>query len=547
MAAPDAFAPLRRAAGRSPALQRLLRRFRPLTAACPDWRWLAGHDWRVPVAVAAKRVLIATGTGSNWPCSAFESLLGVALSLRGADVRFLLCDGVLPACQECDRQWLPEAEFVRRGASPLCGACYRPARAMLAPLGLPILGYSDFLDSGSEPPLGLECALEEHARAGALRYFGRGTLPAGPEAAAILARYRDAATVTASALARLVEEQRPDVAVFHHGIYVPQGVVGSVLRQAGVAVVNWGPAYRKRTVLFSHGDSYHHTMLDEPPDQWADMPWSAARETRLLDYLRSRWTGGNDWISFQAGTAQDAGAVANRLGLDDGRPIIGLLTNVIWDAQLHFRGSAFPSMLDWLFATIEYFLGRPELQLVIRVHPAEVLGTVPSRQRAVEEIAARFGALPPHIRVVGPEDRVSTYALMSLCNAALVYGTKTALELACTGMPVVVAGDAWSRGKGFTADVTGPAEYRAVLDALPFPARLSPERVTAARRYAYHFFFRRMIPVAALEPGHAFGPYAVKVSSLDALRPGADPGLDAICDGILEGAPFVYREPGGGP
>ena len=45
--------------------------------------------------------------------------------------------------------------------------------------------------------------------------------------------------------------------VFHHGIYVPQGIIGDVCREKNIHVINWGPSYRKGTVLFSHNDTYH--------------------------------------------------------------------------------------------------------------------------------------------------------------------------------------------------------------------------------------------------------------------------------------------------
>ncbi len=525
--------------------QRLLRRYRPYSGVRPNWSWLENNpEWIAACqkALGGQRILIATSTGSNWPCSALESLLGVALTLRGAEVRFILCDGVLPACQECDHQWLSTGDFIRKGPqSTLCRSCFDPAYNMLAPLGLPILRYSQFIDKDSALGSDLNADLIEHAHAGVLRYFGRGTLPIGKEGAAILARYQKAARMSALVMNRLLEEQKPDVAVFHHGIYVPQGVVGSLLRAVGVRVVNWGPAYRKGTAIFSHDDSYHHTMIAEEPAQWSGLPWSAREESVVMDYLHSRWTGGNDWINFQGDAEQDSKAIMARLALDSSRPVIGLLTNVIWDAQLHFRQSAFPSMLDWLFASIDYFVSRPDLQLVIRIHPAEVLGSVPSCQRAVDEILNRFGTLPSHIKVIGPEEKISTYSLMTLCDSALVYGTKTALELACTGLQVVVAGEAWSRGKGFTIDVSSPEEYVAVLDTLPLKTALSDEQVMAARKYAYHFFFRRMIPLKALKPLKRLAPYAVNVTSIDELRPGYDQGLDAICDGILAGSPFIFN------
>lgn len=531
---------------KSVVVQQLLRSLRPYSKMRPDWSWLAvssGWSEARRNACGGPRVLIATSTGSNWPCSSVESMLGVALTLRGAEVYFLLCDGILAACQECDHQWVDTGRFVAGGPQiNTCASCFSPASAMLSPIGLPLLRYSQFAPDLSSrlSGRGEDVAMLEHARAGALRYFGRGTLPED-NGETVLGRYLQAAEMTSAVIERVAASIRPDVAVFHHGIYVPQGVVGKVLRNHGVRVVNWGPAYRKSTVLFSHGDSYHHTMVAESPEQWSDLEWSSAEQAQIMRYLDSRWTGSNDWISFQAGAELDDNKIAERLGLDRSRPIIGLLTNVIWDAQLHFRQSAFSSMLEWMFASISYFIERPDLQLVIRVHPAEVMGSVPSRQRAADEIARRFGKLPGHIKIVGPEEKISTYSLMALCDSALVYGTKTALELACSGLPVVVAGEAWCRGKGFTIDVSSPDEYLQVLHSLPLKNRLTSQQVDEARKYAFHFFFRRMIPLRNLTPMKRFGPYSVNVSNLDELRPGRDPGLDVVCNGILDGCEFVFR------
>jgi len=525
--------------------QRLLRSLRPHTGIRPNWSWLNDlTEWKTVLkrSSSGPTVLVATSTGANWPCSGLESVLGVALTLRGAKVRFLLCDGVLPACQECDSQWLSEKRFVTmRVNSEICRSCYKPARYMLQPLELPLVYYSQYMNPDETlRAIPDSPAFAKHSLAGALRFYGRGTLPDGLGAERVLDRYLNAARITSSVLNRLILDNKPDIAVFHHGIYVPQGIVGEVCREAGVRVVNWGPAYRKCTVLFSHADTYHYTMIDEPAEYWNDLAWSEDKEQAIMGYLHSRWTGGNDWISFQSAAELDSSRIADWLGLERGKPIVGLLTNVIWDAQLHFRQSAFPSMLEWLFASIDYFISRPDMQWVIRVHPAEVKGTVPSRQKVADEIAVRYGSLPDHIKLVLPEDKISTYALMSLCDSALVFGTKTALELACTGLPVVVAGEAWCRGKGFTIDVSDPDQYRQVLESLPLARRLPPEQVELARKYAYHFFFRRMIPLKCLAPISRFGPYKVNVTRLEQLMPGADPGLDLICDGILNGKPFIY-------
>ena len=42
------------------------------------------------------------------------------------------------------------------------------------------------------------------------------------------------------------------------------GAVGEVARQERVKVSTWNVAYRKRRFIFSHDDTYHHTLMNEP-------------------------------------------------------------------------------------------------------------------------------------------------------------------------------------------------------------------------------------------------------------------------------------------
>jgi hypothetical protein len=330
--------------------------------------------------------------------------------------------------------------------------------------------------------------------------------------------------------------------VAQHGIYVPQGLLGEVARQEGVRVVNWNVAYRKRRFLFSHGDTYHRTMTSEPTATWEHLALTPELERELLEYLRSRWYGTRDWIWFHERPVADLGEIERRLGIDFTRPCIGMLTNVMWDAQIHYPASAFPGMLDWAVQTIAYFARRPDLQLVIRVHPAEIRGTLPSRQPLVEEIRKAFPVLPPNVFVIPPEANISTYALMLRCDSVVIFGTKTGVELAAEGIPVLVAGEAWIRGKGISMDASSAQDFYRLLDTLPLGKRLDAETVRRARAYAYHFFFRRMIPLEFTEPTDGWLPFRLALRRLTECLPGSSRGLDVICDGILHGSDFVYPE-----
>lgn len=511
--------------------------------------WSASADSRD----LAPRVLIATSMGGYQQGALLESVLAVALTLRGAKVEILLCDEFLPACQLTKIGGNPVEQFLNSPKQARCGKCFAYGKELFSPLGLPVHRFSSFVtyeQSLEVKKIATEISIDdidnyqwnglaigEHAKAGALRYYASGNLSSEPHAGPVLRRYLESALLTAMVTSNLLEKKTYDVVCFNHGIYVPQGIIGEVCRQKNVAVVNWNPSYRKSTFIFSHGDSYHHTMITEPVEVWENINLTESVEKKTMDYLKSRWHGTEDWIWFHERPESSLNKIASEIGVDFSRPVIGLLTNVMWDAQLHYRSNAFKDMLDWVVQTINYFADRPDLQLLIRVHPAEIRGVVPSRQPIIREIQKVFPHLPSNIFVIPPESQVSTYAAMQECDSVLIYNTKTGIEISSLGIPVIVAGEAWIRNKGFSLDATSPAEYFQILDRLPLKKRMDEVALERARKYAYHFFFRRMIQLSFFEE-----QLKVSIQSMEELLPGRSKGLDIICEGILNGAPFIYPD-----
>ena len=533
----------------------------------PDWAALTADSqaWSQRRPGRRGRVLMATNIGGHGPATLLGSTLAAALALRGAEVEIVLCDAALPACLRAEYSDLPDDTILpeRRLPSTFCPSCMQRGRAMFEPLGLKIHYLSEMVTDAERAEAraiadsiaaadiedyawrGLR--IGEHARAGALRYYTRGDLEAEPMGETVLRRYLEASILSAAGYLRLLTDNSYDVAVFHHGLYVPQGPVGEVCRSLGVRVANWVVAYRNNSFILSHEDTYHHTLMTEPVSAWEDMAWGERQRTDIAAYLKSRWHGGRDWIGFHERPEEDIGGFVRSIGLDPEKPVIGMLSNVVWDAQLHYPANAFPSLIDWAVRTIDYFAGRPDLQLLLRVHPGEIRGTAPSRQPLLDEIRKRIPVLPPNVFVIPPESPVSTYAAMALCDSVLIYATKMGVELTSVGIPVIVAGEAWIKNKGLTYDATGPAQYFEVLDQLPLGRRLTPDVVDRALKYAYHFFFRRMIPLPFLKKVDSNLFFTVDIQSVDELAQGRSAALDVVCDAILDGRPFIYPAESLGP
>ena len=536
------------------------------TSAYIDWEDVLSSDkelWEDSKRRAEEgpRVLLPSSIGSHRSVVTLDGLLAVALTLKGAKVEFLLCDGQLPGCEvdiyETNIHDLDK--FSQEGNSKsLCKDCFKKGYDTYLGLGLTVHRYSDFL-SEEEIKKSKEMAAElkreeirsylcdgirvgEQSYAGVMRFLIKGSVDETPAMDKVLRRYVEGGIRTKWVLDKVLEKNDYTSISFHHGIYVPQGVIGEVARKANVPVVNWSVAYKSQCFIFSHDNHYHLTKLLEPVSKWENIHWTEERANRIKDYLKSRINGSRDWVKYNENPRENKSEVEKELGVDFSKPCVALLTNVTWDAQIVYPSKAFPDMLEWIYETIEYFSTRKELQLIIRVHPAEIRGTMLSRENAKNKIRERFEKIPDNVFIIGPESTISTYMLTDICNATLIYGTKTGVEIAAVGSQVIVAGEAWIKNKGISIDVSTREMYLEELDKLPYLEAMDSKKVERALKYAYDYFFRTIIKINSITPFMDKPGYTVEKLNLKGIEQGSDPGLDAVCRGILEKADFRYDE-----
>lgn len=526
----------------------------------PDWqRLLVGHEaeWKAALSSArGPRIAIASSLGLNSTVNTIDGLIAIALTLRGAQVELVFCDGVLPACQVIEHTLVPSVGRIAAHGphADFCEACIRAGERTYAPTGLKVRRLSAQLtptdhataeEFGRNGPMEGEqwASIEEHAKAGALRFFGRAELGADAHSGEIHRRYRQAAYLTWRAAEALFAPGQYDCVLAHHGIYVPQGQIADVARRSGTRLVTWHTAYRRGRVIFQHRDTYHREMIREPISAWGQRALSPEEDEALELYLKSRETGAQDWVSFQRQAPGSQGALYAELNLHASKPVYLAAANVAWDARLHYPGSAYGHMIDWAVDTVRWFAGQPDKQLVVRCHPGEVMSSPRAQDRLDHALKATFPQMPANVRIVTPEMETNTYALARIAAGTLIYNTKMGVELAARGLPVVVAGDAWIRGKGFSADASDPASYRALLELPDTFKPLDTQQIDLARRYAFHFFFRRCLEISALNQASGWPLTRLREDAVSRAMPGHDAGIDTICRGILEGTPFEAADP----
>src|SRR5262249_46386450 len=98
----------------------------------------------------------------------------------------------------------------------------------------------------------------------------------------------------------------------------------------------------------------------------------------------------------------------------------------------------FPKQIDWIRALLRFVASRPDLFLLIRVHPREF----PNKREGVLSqnaglLAKTLETLPPNSRVNWPADQVSLYDLANYTDVVLNSWSSAGKEMALLGIPVV--------------------------------------------------------------------------------------------------------------
>lgn len=471
----------------------------------------------------------------------WEGMMAQALRIRGANVSFLTCGGSLGIC---DRATTYEAPPMP------CNSCRRNVLNTITAHGFPISLMSPTFETveGDWPELDdmdldqLNAVIDSGLPLGKLveipvKWFLLNTTL--EDDALGVGTYREflrSARKVVAGVRQRFSEDRPDVLVMLNGLFFFESLAWAVAKEMGIETVIYERGYIHGTLQFARERPAGFGFVDEAWEDWKDTPISDDERTTLRQYLKDRELGLRaseqywDNVEFKA------------LERTNDRKVMTLFANITWDSAVINRDVAFTSIHDWIFNTIDYFAAHPEHDLVIRLHPAEIkLRDKPTREPIGDAIAGAYPELPPNVRVIPPDDPISSYPLMTDSDAVTVLTSTVGLEAALRGVPVLVTGKTAYRGKGFTHDATDPEQYWNLIDeVLADPEAARPD-LDWVERYGYLFFFRTPFQSPGVtEPV----PGIARIDTdLSRLEPGVQPDLDRICAGILDGGDLFAVPP----
>jgi hypothetical protein len=162
----------------------------------------------------------------------------------------------------------------------------------------------------------------------------------------------------------------------------------------------------------------------------------------------------------------------------------------------------FPDQRSWMAALTRWVGARPDLQLVLRMHPRIAAGNRSASISAeYDQLKEDFSAPPANVAIVWPEDKLSSYNLAEIADAAVVAWSTMGLELARFGVPVVAAfsGIGSFPVRSFIGfEKTADRYFQALESAVGAPASL--DSITEAFRWTYYGFWAPGVDFSDLVP-----------------------------------------------
>lgn len=490
-----------------------------------------------------------------------EGALAHALALRSVKTHTVICDGVFKACMlRTIEVAAPVQCWGEHGSSETklsCTECKAANSSVLNIFGIPYSYIGDYVSEAdrkslfdiarratwdSLDTLSLDnIPLGRKVRASILRYLKGSPLDGNED---VVPEYVFSALICARAAMNCANVFKPTHFFMPTGTYVDWGPALQVAFLKNIPVSGWMSSYLPGSFYFGHvmDDQrlVYNNLSEEAWTKIQSYPLETQQESRLQKFFAKRYT---KHISFdlkkQVQYTGNTNVLKDKLGLTRSTPIWGILAHSNWDLASEGSPMTYPTFTDWILDTVQELIAIPEIDWLIKVHPTEAWD---EQQSGIQKVIDRhFLSLPPHIQIIPADTDMSPLDFLQMIDGGVtVFGT-AGLELALQGKAVILAGEAYYGGKGFTYDGLSRDSYRRLLRQASNLPSLHTDQLLLAKKFAYCHFIQRQIPFPVVyDPESSwwkFQPHKVPL-----LLPGGDPFTDFICDRIIDGQDFIMPE-----
>jgi hypothetical protein len=250
---------------------------------------------------------------------------------------------------------------------------------------------------------------------------------------------------------RILDREQPTRVVVYNTLYSVNAIWRALADQRGIPVyfLHAGPSLKNRlqTIIVGRDSTirWAYRLVEEWP-QFRELPCRAEQLSAVTDHYTELLRGANVF-AYSAPKSKKGEGWRARFEISPHQKIVvaamssydELVAAQAIEEGPDGRDMLFPTQIEWIRALVKWFANRPDLFLLVRVHPREF----PNKREATKSEHARLlerelSSLPPNVRVNWPADGISLYDIAEHASVFLNAWSTAGKEMALLGLPVVV-------------------------------------------------------------------------------------------------------------
>lgn len=303
----------------------------------------------------------------------------------------------------------------------------------------------------------------------------------------LLEKYTRAVVTCYRAISRYLDSVQPDAVMIFNGFFYQERLMCELAHDRGCRVVaHENSSFRDRKIFSKTG--YVGNWTDPAAENRFRLRARVLTENQR-DMVRAYM---NDVFSGKVNTIGQASAdseeeVRRKLGIKDSQRIALLIGQVPFDVVMVYDLQVFNNMLEFILGTIKVFGDIPDYTLVVRLHPFEETIGGDRTWHQIKNLD-----MPANVRIVHSKE-INTYSIMSIADFGIASTSQAALEMAAMHKPVILVGEAFFGGHGFTCDVSNIDAFESTIKMLCQNPVFTPRMERMLDRFLYHIIFEHQV------------------------------------------------------
>jgi len=458
----------------------------------------------------AKIIIYGLRTYAIYNLAVFEKVLSDTLRYHGANVQNLICDNFLSSC---------DGATLGQSDKKICKTCSNQRAYFKKLYPNDFLCFSQFINNNEQRLIKKATILLDaddlidysflgvnvgrHALNSCNKYFKFGIFdPNDKHHLKVIKHNLFQGMLMVQIAKNLLEQENPTHFITLHGGYSTWGPIAEYLHNKGLAV------YRYEKSGNNMGCFYITKFREDLSDIVAKDLWEILKNEDLSKdqrnvlhrFFQDKKQGiSEEYKLYNAAKRNYSDEKLDELLNSKDRKKFALYPHVIWDKgyldSYDSMGSFFKDDVEWMLATIKFFINRNDSILFIKPHPGERLSQDFTTHGAEKIIMDHFGSLPEHIVMIKGDYPITSFDLMDKGCIGIIFSSTVGLEHSYFKKPVITAANIHYKFAGVVPIIERKEEYFRLIEEPQPLYHFIENNYNIIERYAYYYYFRQQVRI----------------------------------------------------